>query len=126
MIRKNILSLLLAGCGTVLLPLYGDPPDQDIRTIRLLQDDGQTRMVSKFYELKHVKATDIRPFIQAAVKRYSKASIVERVYYFKAKKHAIIVSTGEDFIPYVDDLIAGLDQPGKPDHPRKESFPRLW
>ena len=115
MIRKNILSLLLAGCGTVLLPLYGDPPDQEIRTIRLLQDDGQTRMVSKFYELKHVKATDIRPFIQAAVKRYSKSSIVERVYYFKAKKHAIIVSTGDDFIPYVDDLIAGLDQPGKPD-----------
>ena len=94
--------------------LYGDPPEKGTRTIRLYQDDAQTRIVSKLYELKYTKATDIRPFIQAAVKRYSADSNVERVNYHKAKRQMILVSTGEDFIPYVDELVAGLDRPVKP------------
>ena len=112
--RKHILAALLtAGIAGAPL-LYGQTPeDQEIRTIRLLQDDGQVNIVSKLYELKHVKATDIRPFVEAAVKRYSAASKVDRVNYPSEKRQMFIVSTGEDFIPYVDDLIAGLDRPGK-------------
>ena len=116
--NKIITALVLAAgiAGTGLL--HGEPPQEQtgngIRTIRLLQDDGQIRIVSKVYELKHLKATDIRPFIEAAVKRYSRSSTIERVNYPQAKRQMIIVSTGEDFIPYVDELIAGLDQPGKP------------
>ena len=116
--KRIMTALVLAAefAGTGLL--YGEPPQEKegngIRTIRLLQDDGQIRIVSKVYELKHLKATDIRPFIQAAVKRYSLSSNVERVNYPQAKRQMIIVSTGEEFIPYVDELIAGLDQPGKP------------
>lgn len=116
--KKIIAALALAAgiAGTGLL--YGAPPpekeEKDIRTIRLLQDDGQIRIVSKVYELKHLKATDVRPFVEAAVKRYSRSSNVERVNYPHAKRQMLIVSTGEDFIPYVDDLIAGLDKPGKP------------
>ena len=112
-ITAIVLAAGIAGTGL----LYGAPPqekeEKDIRTIRLLQDDGQVRIVSKVYELKHLKATDIRPFIQVAVKRYSHSSNVERVNYPQAKRQMIIVSTGEDFIPYVDDLVAGLDKPGK-------------
>ena len=116
--KKIIAALALAAgiAGTGLL--YGAPPqekeEKDIRTIRLLQDDGQIRIVSKVYELKHLKATDVRPFVEAAVKRYSRSSNVERVHYPQAKRQMIIVSTGEDFIPYVDELVAGLDKPGKP------------
>ena len=113
--KKIITALALAVgiAGTGLL--YGAPPqEKDIRTIRLLQDDDQVRIVSKVYELKHLKATDVRPFVEAAVKRYSRSSNVERVHYPQAKRQMIIVSTGEDFIPYVDELVAGLDKPGKP------------
>ena len=111
--RRSVLSGIFL--LSVLAPvLYGDPPEKGVRTIRLYQDDAQTRIVSKLYELKHTKATDIRPFIQAAVKRYSADSNVDRVNYHKAKRHMIIVSTGEDFIPYVDELVAGLDRPIKP------------
>ncbi len=116
--KKIITALALAVgiAGTGLL--YGAPPqekeEKDIRTIRLLQDDGQIRIVSKIYELKHLKATDVRPFVEAAVKRYSASSNVERVHYPQGNRQMIIVSTGEDFIPYVDDLVAGLDKPGKP------------
>ena len=111
--RKHILAALLtAGIASAPL-LHGQTPeDQDIRTIRLLQDDGQVNIVSKVYELKHLKATDIRPFIEAAVKRYSAASKVDRVNYTKENRQMILVSTGEDFIPYVDELVAGLDRPG--------------
>ena len=117
--NKNLIALLLAAglSGAPLLdaaPPKQQQPEDNVRTITLLQDDGQVRMVSKIYELKHLKATDIRPFVEAAVKRYSRNSTVERVNYRKGNRQMFIVTTGEDFIPFVDELIAGLDKPGKP------------
>ena len=114
--EKKILAAIVLAAGITWTPLLSgeEPQDKGIRTIQLLQDDAQVRIVSKVYELKHLKATDVRPFVEAAVKRYSRSSNVERVNYPHAKRQMLIVSTGEDFIPYVDDLIAGLDKPGKP------------
>ena len=89
-------------------------PDE-VRQIRLIQDDAQTGITSKIYELKYVKATDIRPFVENAVKRYDSQSRVERVNYFSAKKNWLIVSSGPEIIPLIDDLIAKIDQPGKLD-----------
>ncbi|MBQ9501688.1 MAG: hypothetical protein IJU70_05985 [Lentisphaeria bacterium] len=109
-----ISSLLAAGIAGAPLLHGAAPQKEEVRTIKLLQDDGQIRIVSKVYELKHLKATDVRPFVEAAVKRYSASSNVERVNYPHAGRQMLIVSTGEDFIPYVDDLVAGLDKPGKP------------
>ena len=114
--KKYIFAALLA-CGLAGQPviLAEEKEIGEIRTIRLLQDDAQVRIASKLYELQYVKATDIRPYIEAAVKRYHAKSAVERVNYSAAKKNALIVSTGEDFLPYVDDLIAQIDRPGKKD-----------
>ena len=106
-----ILSASLAGAWN----LPAQEPAKDVRTIKLLQDDAQVRFASKLYELKYTKPTDIRPFILAAVKRYSDRSQVERVNNYETNKKYLLVSTGEDFLPYVDDLIAGLDKPGKED-----------
>ena len=119
---NQYIALLALTAGIAGAPLlHAEPPRPrpaapatGVRTIRLLQDDGQVRLVSKVYELKHLRATDIRPFVEAAVKRYSASSTVERVNYPQGGRHMIIVTTGEDFIPYVDELIAGLDKPGKP------------
>ena len=113
--KNRIIAPLVLAAGIAGTPLlYGEPPqDEDIRTIRLLQDDGQVPIVSKVYELKYLRETDIRPFLEAAVKRYSAASTIERVNYHAKNRHMVIVSTGEDFIPYVDELVAGLDRPGK-------------
>ena len=99
--------LLAAGiAGTPLL--HGAPPEGDIRTIRLLQDDDQVRIVSKLYELKHLKATDIRPFVEAAVKRYSAASKVDRVNYPKAKRQMILVSTGIGITILPESIVSAL------------------
>lgn len=114
--RENkIIAVFALAAGIAGIPLsQAAPADNNVRTIRLLQDDDQVNIVSKVYELKHLKATDILPFVQAAVKRYSSSSNVERVNYPQGDKQFIIVSTGEDFIPYVDELVVGLDKPGKP------------
>ena len=89
--------------------------DKEIRKIRLIQDDAQSYMTSKIYKLKHVKATDIRPFVLNAVKRYDSQSLVERVNYVARKESYLIVSTPPAMIPYIDDMIAKLDQKGKKD-----------
>ena len=84
----------------------------EIRRIRLIQDDAQTEMVSKMYELKYVKATDVRPFVENAIKRYSSQSRIERVNYAAEGRNFLIVSTGSELIPMIDDMIAKIDRPG--------------
>lgn len=113
---KNHIPLLL--CTLALFPavVSAQENSEETRIIRLLQDDAQVRMASKVYELKYVKPTDIRPYIEAAIKRYSVNSKIERVFYADAKRHFLLVSTGEDFLPYVDELIAKIDRPGQPDN----------
>ena len=110
--NNNIFHLILAAGFSV--SAFGQSPafagrknaSDEVRQIRLIQDDAQTNITSKIYELKHVKATDIRPFVENAVKRYDSQSRVERVNYFSAKKNWLIVSTGPEIIPLIDDLIA--------------------
>ncbi|MCR5751438.1 MAG: hypothetical protein K6G91_05710 [Kiritimatiellae bacterium] len=94
---------------------------EGVRTVRLIQDDAQPRMASKLYELKNAKATDVRPFVEAAVKRYSTASRVERVNYPEAGRQLFLVTTPEDFLPYVDDIIAALDEHSVKDSKRSVS-----
>ncbi len=113
--KKIIIALLLVLGTAGRVALQAQEPSAETRTIRLLQDDAQPRLAAKVYELKYVKATDIRPYVEAAVKRYYSTSKVERVNYSAAKRNLLIVSTGEEFLPYVDDLIAKIDRPGKPD-----------
>ena len=85
---------------------------ETVRTIHLRQDDGQVRYVSKIYQLKHTNAEELLPFINSAVKRYSRNSTVRRVT-GEAQGSALLVSTGSDFIKHVDDIVAMLDRPGK-------------
>jgi len=113
--EKRILFLLLGAWLSAAGVLGAQDSAAEVRTIRLLQDDAQLRLATKVYELKYVKATDIRPYIEAAVKRFHSKSKVERVNYSAAKRNFLIVSTGESFLPYVDDLIAKIDRPGKTD-----------
>jgi len=88
---------------------------QEKRELKVIEDRGQRRMTTKIYELKHVKAVDITPFVLGAVMRYSSESSVERLNCKPTKQQFLVVSTGEKMMPYVDDLIAKLDRPGKID-----------
>ncbi|MBR2643154.1 MAG: hypothetical protein IKD46_08495 [Lentisphaeria bacterium] len=84
-----------------------------IRTIRLRQDDAQVRYASRVFELKHADAQEILPFVNSAIKRYSRNSSVRRVTTLDGKSgNALLVSTGRDFLPMVADIIATMDRPG--------------
>lgn len=85
-------------------------PQDKIQKIRFREDDDQNYMVSKVYELKHLKANDLVPFVLGAVKRYSSNSTADRINY-TSEKQWIAVTTGIRMMPYVDDMIAKLDRP---------------
>ncbi len=84
--------------------------DNSTRTIHLQQNDAQVRFESKVYELKNAKAEEILPFVNSAVLRYDKNSTVRRVNTKDGKTSALLVSTGVDFLPYVDEIIEVLDR----------------
>ncbi|HPN84468.1 MAG TPA: hypothetical protein PK821_03930 [Victivallales bacterium] len=88
---------------------------QDKRTLKLVEDRGQKKMTTKVYELKHIQAVDLTPFVLGAVKRYTAESDVEKLNCKPTKQQFLIVSTGVEMIPYVDDIVAKLDRPGKLD-----------
>ena len=88
---------------------------QEIRDVSVVIGDAQENMVSKLYEMKYVRAADIAPYISAAVKRYNTNSLVRRINYHVESETKLLVTTGENFMPYVDELIAKLDRPGKKD-----------
>ena len=80
------------------------------RTIRLRQDDAQVRFESKVYELKNAGASEILAFVKSAVLRYDVNSTVSVVTSESGSTNALLVSTGKEFMPYVDKIIATLDR----------------
>lgn len=85
--------------------------DPGARTITFNEDRNQHYMTSKVYELKYVKAHDVLPFIKGAIKRFDTQSTVQSLDYEAGKKQFIVISTGVDIIPLIDDMIAKLDYP---------------
>ena len=83
------------------------------REVHFRQDDAQYPMVSKVYELKHVAANDLTPFVLSAVYRYDTNSKVDRLRYSVGKKEFLVVSTPPIMMPYVDEMVRMMDRPSK-------------
>lgn len=103
MTRCCFTALAMLVCGTSVSA-------EEVRTIRLRQDDAQVRFESKVYTLVNAEAEEILPFVNSAVLRYDRNSTVRCVTTKNGKKQALLVSTGKDFMPYVDKIIATLDR----------------
>ncbi len=84
---------------------------QEVRTIVFNEDRDQKYMCTKVFQLKNMRADDLTPFILGSVKRYNDQSDVQRLNYKYGKKQYIVVSTGVDMMPYVDDMVSKLDRP---------------
>ena len=112
--NKFTISFLLLGVLAGSLPAT-EHPGEKTRQLRLLQDDAQEKQVSKIYELKHVAANDLTPFVLGFVKRYNVNSTVERLSYTAGKKELLVVSTPAKNMKYVDAVIAALDHAAPPD-----------
>ena len=116
--NKTARILLCLAAGTLcLVSLAADDASQDdgsARTIHLKQDDAQIRFDSRVYELKNVTSEAVLPFVNSAIQRYNRSSTIRRVTAIAPDaKDAILVSTGKDFFPYVDQIVAALDHPGQ-------------
>jgi hypothetical protein len=83
------------------------------RELRLIQDNGNVRFVSRLFETKNQPAQDLRPYIMSAILRYNINSRVQSVNFNGRRGHGLLVTTGEEFMPYVENLIRQLDVPGK-------------
>ena len=80
------------------------------RTIRLVQNDAQVHFASKVYELQNASASEILPFVNSAVLRYDRNSTARCVTSSNGNGQALLVSTGKEFMPYVDKIVAALDR----------------
>ena len=90
----------------------GTTPEKT-QKIRFIEDDAQDYIVTKVYNIKHMKANDLVPFVLGAVMRYSTNSKVDRINYAAAGQQWIVVTTPVAMMPYVDDMIAKMDRPSK-------------
>ncbi len=107
---------LLAVCASALSGGTGGGREEKVKRIEWLQDNAQKYMSTKIYELRYVRASDITPFVEGAVKRYRTDSRVQRLHYAAGKQEYLVVSTGTAMLPYVDEIVKALDRPcGKPD-----------
>lgn len=104
---KRITALLLAGA----ISAAAFAAESKERTIVFNEDRNQHYMTTKTYELRHVRAHDILPFIKGAIKRFDDQSTIQSLDYAAGKKQYLVVSTGSQLLPYIDDMIAKLDYP---------------
>jgi len=104
--------LLLAAGLILAVAQFSTAYAEKVKKLEFLQDDAQEPFVSKVYSLQYVKAVDITPFIQGAVKRYNTNSTVERLNYSEGNKQFLLVSTPPAMLAHVDEMIRKLDKPG--------------
>ncbi|MGE4565834.1 MAG: hypothetical protein AB7F32_13250, partial [Victivallaceae bacterium] len=110
-----ILTAATMASAAVAESLLPPPPGEldKTRRIRFVEDDAQNYMVSKIYELKYQKANDIVPFILGSIRRYANNGSADRINYTAGNKQLVSVSCPIPLMPYIDDMIAKLDRPGK-------------
>ena len=84
-----------------------------VRDIKIVQVNGNPRMVSRVFELKYLSAQDLVPYVKSAILRYNANSRIQCVNFSGNRGVGFLVTTGEEFMPYVADLIRQLDVPGK-------------
>lgn len=125
MFRKSLTVMIAAGG---LLPAFAAEPNpaaqpltptqveeagEKVQKITFMQDDAQFNIVSKVYELKHTKAADLAPFVKSAAIRFDPVSTVTRMEDKANNRQLLIVSTAQDMMPYIDEMVTALDRPGK-------------
>ena len=110
----RLLSLCAVVMASILHGAEADKPEQNIRKIRLIQDDAQDYMVSKIYSLKYVQANDLTPFVSGMVLRYNTNSSVNTIEYGNNQQY-LTVTCPVKMMPYVDDFIAKADRDIKVD-----------
>jgi len=110
--RIGMAALAVALAG---IALTGAAQEAGKRSITFLEDRDQDYMVTKVYEIKNMKAADLRPFVEGAVRRADAESSVSRLNFGAANRQLLQVNMPNWMVPYIDDMVAKLDRPGDKD-----------
>ena len=102
-------AVLAVAAGALTLP-FAAPAAEKVQKITFLEDDAQKTIATKIYNLKYTKAADVAPFVRSAVVRYYAPSKVATLNDPDRKRQLLIVSTGINMLPYVDQIITALDR----------------
>lgn len=84
---------------------------QEKREIHIVNDNGADYIVQKVYELKHVDAASIYPYVKNALKQSGDDVGLTELNYKAEKRQLLLVALPPYLIPFIDDLIAKLDRP---------------
>jgi len=103
----RLTTLLLLNC--TFLWWSPDVYSQKSRTVSIIHDNAQVDMTTKVYELKNSLASDIAPFVDAAVRRNNTNSRCDRINYSAGGKQLLVVSMDPMMVPYIDDLVKVID-----------------
>lgn len=107
----KLAAVLMAVCAAA-LP-FSAKSGEKVQKITFIEDDAQKNMASKIYTLKYAKAADVAPFIRSAVLRYTRDSRVSALSNPGCNREMLVVSTGVNFMPFLDKLVAALDRKAK-------------
>ncbi len=111
---KNVHCWAMAGMALLtLLPAPESAAADRERTIVFNEDRAQHLMTTKVYPLANVKAHDLAPYILGAIKRFDDQSTIQSLDYTQDGKQYLVVSTGSQLLPYIDQMIAELDYPSQ-------------
>ena len=125
MFRKSLTVMIAAGgllpvlavepnpAAQPLTPTQVEEAGEKVQKITFMQDDAQFNIVSRVYELKYTMAADLAPFVKSAAIRFDPVSTVTRMEDKANNRQLLIVSTAQDMMPYIDEMVAALDRPGK-------------
>ncbi len=113
MIIKKILCSGAAALAITagVLPFEAAAEEEKVQKITFVQDDDQTEMTTVIYTLKNSKAADLLPFVKSAVLRYNPDSTVNSLDDHANKRQLLIVNTGSDMVPYINEMVKVLDRP---------------
>jgi len=110
-LKRFPLSVLLTGSMLFAAVPYSGAEEQESRKITIVQDNANTRFVSKLFVLRYVDALELLPYLNSAILRYSRNSTIRRVVFAPGQKDGLLVTTGVRFMPYLEELVRQLDIP---------------
>ena len=84
---------------------------QEKRELHIINDNSRNYQLNKVYELKHVKAASLVPYLKNAILQNGDQATIRPLNYKAGNKQIIVMTLCPYMVPYMDEMIAKLDRP---------------
>ena len=83
---------------------------QEKRELHIINDNSRNYQLNKVYELKHVKASSLLPYLKNAILQNGDQAGIRELNYKAGNKQYIVMTLCPYMVPLMDDMIAKLDR----------------